>query len=548
LRTLTLIFTPPSNPYIHYPAVPGTAATLSALSDCRRVRRRRLTPRGVCLHTSLTIGALPLHAFGFKCTLASHHDTYQTSPSLVSLDTASCHSPLLSTMADVTVSTQLQQWAFEKPTAARPESSPTSPDMYHDAVETLRIDTAVVHTSTQLDSKDPLSLQDRYLSSEEDLSPTEGNSSDSEVEYDDHVSIHEVQQANFMIRKMSASLLDTPKTFDMKAIRVSYVSAGRPKMIQLATGISPTRESAQRSASVAQLPVAAIGHLQKADQASRMSLMVSTSTSRSSSLAVSTEPRRPSTGHASSSRSDSLLVPIDSSSSSSSSFTNASNRSSSFAALEKTRPLSAAATRPPRISSLYRASTFSPNVPFDPLTPQSPATHSFLSSDPFETASTTSASPIIKSAPHKRLRSISQKLSLAKIAITPSTKKWDLRPNSRAGMMPPTPATPSTPQTAPLNSSFASPQTTKLRRNSRFSRTASFQLSPAEMPPVPNRSQSPEKPSTKLVARGANERAPTFELPPCPDHFNDASSTNDSKASLQSRRLRKRKSLMNILQ
>jgi len=57
-----------------------------------------------------------------------------------------------------------------------------------------------------------------------------------------------------------------------------------------------------------------------------------------------------------------------------------------------------------------------------------------------------------------------------------------------------------------------------------------------DRPPMPDRSK------TQLVARGANERAPTLELPPFPDA--DASSAN---SSIKSRRIRKRKSLMDLL-
>ena len=44
----------------------------------------------------------------------------------------------------------------------------------------------------------------------------------------------------------------------------------------------------------------------------------------------------------------------------------------------------------------------------------------------------------------------------------------------------------------------------------------------------------------KMIARGANEREPTLELPPCPDE--DA-----GMGSLKARRVRKRKSLMDLL-
>lgn len=446
-------------------------------------------------------------------------------------------------MADVAVTTQLQQWTFEKPSVVRPErsdSSASSPDLYHNDLETLRIDTAAVDDSTNPDSKESLSFHERYLSSEEDLSPMEGGS---DSEYDDDISIHDVKTECFSARKMSISRWDKGKSCDM-AITVSYVSAGRPKMIDLANIIPPFHEPPPRAASLAGLPIAALNRLQKADQASRMSLSVSSSTSRSVSPASASEPRRPSTGHVPFSHNNSLLHISDSYSS----LTDSTTRSSSVSIPDSSlRPATAASAPQPR-SSIYVPSSQnrggSPLVPFPPLTPQSPEPHSFLSSDPYETSTTSSASPIIKAAPHKRLRSISQKLSLAKIAISP-IKKWDSRINGKGGNMPPTPATPyspMTPQTAPPTTTFPSPKKS-LRRSSRISRPSSVRGPSPEMPPVPILAANPQPRNSvqRLVARGAGEREPILELPPCPDE------NVDPMGSIKSRRVRKRKSLMDLL-
>jgi hypothetical protein len=53
-----------------------------------------------------------------------------------------------------------------------------------------------------------------------------------------------------------------------------------------------------------------------------------------------------------------------------------------------------------------------------------------------------------------------------------------------------------------------------------------------------------------MMARGANEREPTLELPPCPDDLDTDSirSANiDPMSSLKAKRVRKRKSLMDLL-
>ncbi|KAF2871287.1 hypothetical protein BDV95DRAFT_495053 [Massariosphaeria phaeospora] len=447
-------------------------------------------------------------------------------------------------MVDVQVSAQLQQWSFEKPSLARPErsdSSASSPDLYHNDPETLRLDTAAVEAPQHRDSTATLetrSFQERYMSSEEDLSPLE-HGSDSED--DDDVSIHDFEKECLSARRMSVSRWAKGKSCDL-AITVSYVSVGRPKMIELATERvgSPIleREPAQRTSSLAQLPIAALNKLRKTDQPSRFSLRFSSSRPRSISPAASVEPQRPATGR----------MPVSQNSSESLSFLSTSSpRSGSPAASEPyARPSSAAAfTNAQPRSSLYvvaNANRVSRTAPFPPLTPQSPEPHAFLNSDPYENTTTNAASPLIKSTSHRRLRSISQKLSLAKIAITPSTKKWDSRINGRPNM-PPTPSTPHTPltpQTAPLTMSTSSP-VNRLRRNSRISRPSSVREPFSEVPPVPSLKSSPHKHAQKMVARGACEREPMLELPPFLDEKSTAAPT------IKARRVRKRKSLMDLL-
>ncbi|KAF2685261.1 hypothetical protein K458DRAFT_442393 [Lentithecium fluviatile CBS 122367] len=445
-------------------------------------------------------------------------------------------------MADVQVSSQLQQWSFEKPAITRPDrssSAASSPDLSHHEPETLRIDAAAVQAAQKMVATERGSFHERYLSSEEDLSPMDGNSSE---DYDSDVEIHEVKQC-FQARKMSVSKWENGKSCDM-AVTVSYVVAGRPKVIDLAALGSPIRDAAQRPASMQQPPITTTDVKRKN---ARHTMMPSTSTTRSNSPVISVDSRRPSTARSPYSHSNKSALNL----SDSASYTG-STRSSSPSVSEKstsTRPASAAASLHPlpRRSSLYLVSSASrtPTMgPMPPLTPQSPEPHAFLSSDPYESSTVGAASPIIKSGPHKRLRSISQRLSLAKIAITPSTRKWDSRINGKPGNMPLTPASPyspMTPQTAPPTASTSPLK--KLQRNSRMmTRPPTRNGSSSEMPNVTIMPAPPTRrfASERMVARGANEREPPVELPPFPD---DAT----GQSSIKSRKIRKRKSLMDLL-
>ena len=484
-------------------------------------------------------------------------------------------------MADVAVSSQLRQWSFEKPASTRPErsdSTTSSPDLSHREPETLRIDAQVVHAAAKTALPEQSTFQERYLSSEEDLSPMDGNTTDDD--YDSDVSIHEAKPSFFKARTMSISKWDKGKSCDL-AVTVSYVSAGRPKVIELAQ--SPVSEKPPRPSSLAQLPLTAISKLRQQDQQSRRSLIVKSSVNRSVSPAISINPTPYPYAH--SNKSAVLLSSSRSASSASLSLSQSptTSRSSSPSVSEKSssttctstkksaRPASAAGLPLSRSrSSLYlnssaRHNTHNPLAPFPPLTPQSPApNHAFLSSDPYENATTSAASPILKQSPHKRLRSISQRLSLARIAITPS-KKWDSRVNggrtasvAGGGNMPPTPSTPYTPltpMTAPLPYTSTTTTTTttgnKLRRNSRMMPSTSrpgtahgARGASPEVPPMPAPSVnvSPKKGAAqlarKMVARGADEREPTIELPPCP---------GEEEARGKGRKIRKRKSLMDLL-
>ncbi|KAH7396403.1 hypothetical protein BKA66DRAFT_409744 [Pyrenochaeta sp. MPI-SDFR-AT-0127] len=481
-------------------------------------------------------------------------------------------------MVDVAVAAQLQQWTFEKPIlATRPQrsssessSSTSSPKLCDDVPDTLRIDTAAAQEPTPATRKESLVLQERYLSSEEHLSSVDdGSDSGAESEFDyDAVVVHDLAK-ECKARSMSISRWDKGRSCDM-AVLVSYAKVtARPKVVELdcRSPITERPTKQQRSASLANLPIAAISKLQKAEQTQRLSMNVTPTgrlasplTARSASPSIQLESRRPSTSHGQLTKKPSTLHLTNSASTTLSFQTAHSSRSASSASIESAPRPSTSAAEP---SASARSSVYIPSASrldltriqttqsshrlsqFAPPTPASPAM-SFLSSDPYENSSTNAASPIIKKpAAHRRLRSISMKLALAKIAITPAKKPYDTRINGRFPPTPSTPFTPTTPQTAPLEgaSSFSSPN--KLRRASTILRPKSRQRDSARVPtpemapPVPSLTQ---KQLSRMVARGADEREPTLVLPPCPDVSNE-----DPMGSIKTKRLRKRKSLMDLL-
>lgn len=458
------------------------------------------------------------------------------------------------------MASQLQQWSFEKlahttrPERSGSDSSASSPHLCDDTAETLRIDTTSPERPAS-SRKESVVLQDRYMSSEEDLSPAD-DGSDSEYDYEDAV-VHDAAK-EYKARTMSISRWEKGRSCDM-AVMVSYAFVGRPKVVQLQDGKVPDEAPVyqKRSASLAHLPITPISRLRKADAAQRMSMRVqptsslsSKTTSRSATPPVEPE-RRPSTSHSPITHAPSAFEHTESATMTTAFHTAASSRGISPAVDDiLSRPLTAAADAPLMRSSLYVSSqsrtepsrvqptrSSSRHSQWAPTASASPATHAFLSLDPYETTNNHSASPIIKPAPHKRLRSISMKLALAKIAITPSKKTYDSRVDGKI------PNTPITPQTAPIqgSSSFTSPG--KLRRASTILRPRSRHgedsrgPSPETAPPVPSIPQH----RSKMQARGANEVAPTLILPPCPD-------TDDEQIStFKSRRLTKRKSLMSLI-
>jgi hypothetical protein len=443
-------------------------------------------------------------------------------------------------------SPHLQQWSFDKPALSiRPDrsgsdSSASSPSLCTPN-ETLRVDVAAAtaHASpVPVLAKGSIALQERYMSSEENLSPAGDDSDDSasedEYDYEDAV----IEECISM-----APLNKTNNT----AVRLSYAFVGRPKVVEM---MSPTTDRApsplelpvlqQRSASLASLPT--FNKPQTPRPSQRMSLGVTPKSTRPISPLAAIEPRRPSTSYSPSSK-QSSHSDLAETASNASLQTAPTSRSASLASEPPVRPV---LQRIQTTQSHFRRSHMPPAS-----SPMSPAPHSFLNTDPYESSITPSIPQVKQSSSHRRLRSISMKLSLARIAITPSSKK-DARNSmsSKGQQMPASPFTPSTPQTAPLegSSGFMSPMPNRLRRASTImrpksrgsdsSRGPSPDMAPPPMPSMNRASTMQPFRQSRMVARGANEREPTLVIPPCPE-----AELNE----MTIKKLRKRKSLMDLL-
>jgi hypothetical protein len=445
-------------------------------------------------------------------------------------------------------SPQLQQWSFDKPALSiRPDrsgsdSSASSPSLCTPN-DTLRVDVAAATARSSpvpVLAKGSIALQERYMSSEENLSPAGDDSDDdsaSEDEYDYEEAI--IEECISM-----APLNKTNNT----AVRLSYAFVGRPKVVEM---MSPTTDRApsplelpvlqQRSASLASLPTFIKPQAPRPSQ--RMSLGVTPKCTRPISPLAAIEPRRPSTSYSPSSQKSSQSDLAETSSNASLQ-TAPTSRSASLASEPPVRPV---LQRIQTTQSHFRHSHMPPAP-----SPMSSAPHSFLNTDPYENSANASIPQVKQSSSHRRLRSISMKLSLARIAITPSSKKNDSRNSmsSKGQQMPASPFTPSTPQTAPLEASsgFMSPMPNKLRRASTImrpksrgsdsSRGPSPDIAPPPMPTLNRASTMQPFRQSRMVARGANEREPTLVIPPCPEaEFNE----------MTIKKLRKRKSLMDLL-
>ncbi|KAI8933416.1 hypothetical protein NX059_010031 [Plenodomus lindquistii] len=446
--------------------------------------------------------------------------------------------------------TQLSGWTFDKPVVPahpqRTSSTASSPILCDDVPGTLRLDTTVAQEAR----KESAIFNDRYNSSEEDLT-TGGSDSESEYDYDDVVVYDPAKECK--ARTLSVSRWNKGKSCDM-AVTVSYAFAGRPRVVEDCRSPLDRPAMQLRSASLANVSAAPMHTLDNADKAQRQSMTLNAMSRLASSTRPSSpvefEPRRPSTSYSPATKDMTTA-------STSSSFTTApSSRSISPAYSEAPRSESPAKAPSSSRSSVYapaqprvdvtRSSTTQSFYRQSQLAPQSPAL-SFLSSDPYESSNTDSSSPIIKKATgHRRLRSISLKVALAKIAISP-TKKPDTRTNGKA---PTTPMTPLTPQTAPLERpAVAGPN--KLRRASTILRPKSRgndsirHSTQSAAPPLPqlNGNMMQQRASSRMVARGASEIEPTLILPDFPPHSSD----DDARASVKSKALRKRKSLMDFM-
>ncbi|KAK7541205.1 uncharacterized protein J3D65DRAFT_270468 [Phyllosticta citribraziliensis] len=579
------------------------------------------------------------------------------------------------------------QWPLAKPyEQSRSSGSPAStPDL--DDSERIRIAPSSTHQNPALRSSDAL-LHERYLSSEEDLSPTDRDSTESfELDEDDV----EIMEAEVVSPRHSCTTIPSPCKV---ATAVSYVSAGRAKVVDLSE--SPTvREQTISVPSVAN----AVPILKSpVPRTSRMSFMAGHTPPASADRPnfslrqdmrdVKAERRRtamptsqrpplpksplvqngdvlrpiPSTGSLRTTKSarhfsmamapsygqfdrprlmrsttdvTTSMGPIDSNPG-----WNAKTRENhrrmqrasvmdlrsrrtpspskgrrstegevgfargevehgarmtptpstlSRSSTREQEPASPALERPPTISSFFRRpssarSSYSQpprskrgsvlhirqrsgsvHLPTFPSTTSLASTKSvktptFLDTDPFEKKEVSPKSAEGKPT-HRRLRSISRTLTLAKMAVTPASKRDRSKSKSKSQPAPeqdfailspispmtepaevkhslysPSPLGPSMPPTpvTPSTYSVSSPASSVYgRRSSSRMSAVSPPDSAAGVAAQRRKSSVPGK--FKLVPRGADEREPPFELPPFPDEL--------EPTGIQ-RKLRKRKSTL----
>ncbi|OJD33007.1 transmembrane protease serine 9 [Diplodia corticola] len=203
---------------------------------------------------------------------------------------------------------------------------------------------------------------------------------------------------------------------------------------------------------------------------------------------------------------------------------------------------------------------FAPNAA-SPLTPLTPQTPTFLNTDPFAKKEEDKTEDTSKPA-HRRLRSISRTLSLAKIALNPQGRRGSTWGKSKvktdkvhrdsmdlqspispmtqtkesflsvssplAPNMPPTPVTPGMQMPPTPNTAVFSPRTSSRMSNNTVE---------DEFERPPRTSSLGHRP--RLVPRAADEREPAVKLPPFPD-------ADDEMRVPGRRRLTKRKSMLGL--
>ncbi|KAF2090759.1 hypothetical protein K490DRAFT_62078 [Saccharata proteae CBS 121410] len=572
-------------------------------------------------------------------------------------------------MVDVRLPENFQQWTLDKNyhrTQHSDGSTASTPDL--DDSERIRISPGSPRRSHALESKEPIVLQERYLSSEEDLSPVDRESSGRlSLEEDGGQDEETIPKSLAAVQSQQASAgagrqVEAPKAAKL-AVAVSYVSAGRAKVVDVSEkGLERERSYSvpaianavpilkspvprmsrmsfgnyrppisvpeQRRISIVRAP-ASEGSITSAPAhiiANRKHRMSSMPAPRRPSLArspLSFDPDASETSRSTSAQSLRLprnakyysmampaSVPGDQRpvlkrsttdlgaqpracspdsdlSRADSPFSHMSRSESPFSIEAEPIPAPFATERRPssarssysqtphskRVSAVHiRKRSGSMQLPADPssapnapLTPLTPGVPAFLNSDPFATSKEQAVEVPRAGTTHKRLRSISRTLSLARIAVLPQNKKGQaLKTKAKSNRdsasllspvspmthvatgqrLPPTPMTPGTPAVIPSPALSAA----KSPRRKSIVQSIHERESILDHWPVPrtleaeDMSTSP-KSKNKMVARGANERAPLIELPPFPSEELDGSGEPISPR----RRLRKRRSTLGFI-
>jgi len=362
--------------------------------------------------------------------------------------------PVTPNMASSPLSAEFQAWSFDKAMVEAQQRSPSESSSadFFDAEERMRITPNIVNMEELKrnieEQKSPTTFNERYMSSEEALSPTEHEGDDSGV---DDASIYEAETASAIKFGICGM-----------AVAICIISVGKAKVVDLPV---PSLTSSPSIGSESSIP-------ERKDSREIPAFL-------RKPILRERNPARPAIRAQHSATSFADLSILKTSHSPSTSIEKATSHS----------------------ISIFRSFT---EQAYTPTLFQEPQP-SFLSQDPYE--GTARPRP-----QHSRLRNLSQKIS--RFAMYGPTKQTDVVNFT---------------QESPAPAAKLRKVSTGLRRNS------IHRASPEPITPDTGFSSMPKR---KMVPRGAAERAPPPEIPPCPYDIGE-----DGDLIVQDR-LRRRKSMI----
>ncbi|KAF2754915.1 hypothetical protein EJ05DRAFT_520316 [Pseudovirgaria hyperparasitica] len=369
--------------------------------------------------------------------------------------------------------TQLQKSTKRRP--VRSNSEVSSPE----SIRSEQFEFASENFETEEARRDQ--FHTRYLSSEEDLSSEDADMAESLLDFDDDVEVYEVESAEAVpFRIANKPIVQHPG----QLAQLVCIVPATPTLVD----VPPTPQSYRFSAPAGHYP--------------RFTSSPSSSNASARSSPSSVDERRRRTIH------DPTTSRMSISESSTEHTSTTTSRTSTWPSTHD--------------SDTKRQSSFEPRLSSLSYSPPPP---SFLSSDPFnsDTQPPLARSP---STTHRRLRSISKSLVMAKLTISP-----------KKSVPPPTPP--------PQPRRLVPRAGTQDREPSITADLLAFLDSSPERPaaPCPERQQQ----QRKLIPRGAAERESTFDFGFLDDgHDEQDADEDDARKSAKPRNLRRKKSLLGL--